>query len=82
MDGSGMHGISPTSVMTPDHPLWSELLVRLERVERCARTLAHTRAILEGMRGIDVDASLRTLRRLGGVCDCAVLFGLDTRSLA
>lgn len=67
-------------IMSPQHPRWPELLARLDEVERCQRTTAHTRAILEGMGGIDVAASMRALRSLGGDCDCAIRFDLNRGS--
>jgi hypothetical protein len=70
------------TTMTPDHPRWSELIARLEQVERCARTTANARAIMESMGGIDVAASLEALRRLGGLCDCSILYDVAGAHLA
>jgi hypothetical protein len=69
--------IAPASTMQPHHPKWRELLVRLEAVKLCRRTTEHTRAILASMDGVDVDASLLALRKLGGYCDCAILYDIE-----
>jgi hypothetical protein len=65
------------SAMTPNHPLWPEFLERLERADLCHRTTEHSRAILETMSGVDVQASLRALRALGGYCDCSIRYDVD-----
>jgi hypothetical protein len=62
--------------MTPDHPLWPEFLARLEMADLCHRTTEHSRAILDTMPGIDVAASLRALRELGGYCDCSIRYDI------
>jgi hypothetical protein len=63
-----------SSIMRPEHPLWSEFQARLSRVDRCRQTTENARAILESMGGIDVASSLTALRELGGCCDCAILY--------
>ncbi len=65
------------STMLPDHPRWAEFLERLSRVDRCALTTEHSRAILESMDGIDAPESLRALGAIGGYCDCSILYDLD-----
>jgi len=70
------------TTMTPEHPRWGELIARLEKVERCARSTANARAIMESMGGIDITASLEALRRLGGVCDCSILYDVADSHLA
>ena len=70
------------TIMRPEHPRWGELLERLTQVARCNRTTEHTRAILESMGGIDVEASLLALHELHGYCDCSILFDLSPVSAA
>ena len=65
------------STVQPAHPKWKELLTKLEGVQLCRRTTEYTRAILATMDGVDVDASLLALRRLGGYCDCAILYDIE-----
>lgn len=61
-------------VMTPTHPRWDDFIVELSRTVVCARTTGNARHVLASMDGIDVEESLEALRRLGGRCDCAIVF--------
>jgi len=70
--------MSRAPLMTPAHPRWPEFLEALARAQRCHRTTEHARAALESMEDIDVDRSLFALRELGGHCDCAILFDLQS----
>jgi len=67
--------------MVPGHPRWCEFLDELSKADRCVRTTEKSEAVLSAMRGFDVEGSIRTLRELGGVCDCAILFGLSDYEL-
>lgn len=62
--------------MVPGHPRWREFIAQLSKVERCDRTTAHAREVLGRMSGVDVERSLRALERMGGYCDCAIVFDL------
>jgi hypothetical protein len=66
------------STMSPLHPRWGEFLERLDQADLCHRTTEHSRAILESLRGVDVAASLRALREMGGYCDCAICYDVGT----
>lgn len=66
------------SIMQPRHPRWREFLARLASVPRCLRTTEHSRAILATMDGIDADRSLVALHDMGGHCDCAILFDIES----
>lgn len=61
-------------IMTPDHPRWSEFVDRLSHSVICLRTTDNARRILVAMDDLDVEASLEALRRLGGRCDCEIVF--------
>ena len=63
-------------LMTPDHPRWNDFLEKLSRALICERTTRNARSVLTQLGGIDVDRSLETLRRLGGRCDCEIVFDL------
>ena len=69
------------AVMTPADPRWDEFLVRLRQAKHCIRTTQYARAALEAMPGVDVAASLLALRELGGLCDCAILYGIGFDSV-
>ena len=76
-------------ILTPDHPRWNEFAERLEGPEGCAFTETPSwrcygghdkhfaKAILESMRGIDVEGTLRYFDEHGGHCDCEILFNID-----
>ena len=68
-------------IVVPSSRRWSEFLSQLSLRWRCFGTTEHARAVLTGMPGVDVDASLRELALLGGSCDCAIEHDLD-RELA
>jgi hypothetical protein len=82
----------PLVILAPDHPLWSDFCERLAGEEGCnfqgegenttwrckgGRNQDYSRAILQTMAGIDVDATLRYFSEHGGLCDCEVLFNVD-----
>jgi hypothetical protein len=82
----------PLVILTPEHPLWSDFCDRLAGEEGCdfqgeglnttwrckaGRNQDYSRAILQTMVGIDVDATLRYFSEHGGHCDCEVLFNVD-----
>jgi hypothetical protein len=63
-----------TEVLTPRSPRWQQFVDELSKAPICWRTTEHTRRVLEGMPGVDVEASLAALTALGGRCDCEILF--------
>ena len=67
-------------IMTPHHPRWSEFIEELGRIPICKGTNAHARHVLTLMDGMDVEASLQMLARLGGRCDCEIELDLGRAS--
>lgn len=68
-------------VITTDHPRFREFRRRLARYmvspSNCRyHDYRHARAVLEGMDGIDVAATLAYYRQRGGYCDCEILFNV------
>jgi hypothetical protein len=79
-------------MLTPEHLLWPEFCHRLGGEEGCnfqgegenitwtckgGANQDYSRAILQTMARIDVDATLRYFSENGGHCDCQVLFNVD-----
>jgi hypothetical protein len=71
------------AIMTPEHPLWDEFVARLDAalVNGCDDTEEKplTRAILERMPNIDIEASLAWFEHYDGYCDCEVLYHVATK---
>ncbi len=65
-----------TEPMTPDHPRWNEFIERLSRTLICRKSTANARHVLGQFGAIEVERSLETLARMGGTCDCAIVFGV------
>ena len=66
--------MSGHEVMLPEHPRWGEFISRVNRAPICMKTTEHARAALETMQDIDIERSLSALARLGGTCDCEIVF--------
>ncbi len=66
--------MSRTEVMTPLHPRWNTFIEALSHSLICARTTENARRLLMEIDDVDIDQSLDALRRLGGRCDCEIVF--------
>jgi hypothetical protein len=74
------------TIMNPPHPDWEEFTTRLGGPEgcdwtedgwRCHLDHRYARAILSGMRGVDVAASIAFFEEHGASCDCEILINID-----
>jgi len=63
-------------VLTPRSPRWPQFIDELAKAPICLRTDENARRVLEAMPGVDVEASLQALHRMGARCDCEILFDL------
>jgi len=82
-----------SSVLTPDHPRWSEFFCRLTGPEgcnfrtypkarggetwNCDHTLAKSAVILASMEDVDVERTLDFFQEYGGYCDCEVVLNVE-----
>lgn len=68
--------------MTPDHPRWAEFADKLAvQVPECSAKTDKvlSRAILETMPEIDIQASMEFFESRCGFCDCEILDNIDKR---
>jgi hypothetical protein len=63
-----------SDVMTPGHPRWNEFVDMLSHAVICSGNSDNARRVLVAMGGLNETASLEALRRLGGRCDCEIVF--------